>query len=197
MFWVGIGWSPPFNEQKHWFPERDLFAADPAGRLYLAATRDRYRIDVYGADGALVQVIERPYAPRRRTPAETESLAGGISMSIDGETVRLRSNLDDFAPAIERLWLAADGRLWVLPGHGRRGELGSRFDAYDVFDASGRFLEIVLLDIAFDENRDRLWPLGDSRWLLLKNLHSARDDVDDGDNAQLVIVCLEAVATSD
>lgn len=186
-----------FDEQKHWFPERDLFAVDSAGRLYVAATRDRYRIDVHDAGGTLVQVIERSYEPRRRTSAEKERLFGGVSISIDGQIVRPRSTFDDFAPAIERFWLGADGCLWVLPGHGRRGEVGHRSEAYDVFDASGRFRETVLLDIAFDEDRDRLWPLADERWLLLKNLHGSRDDVDDGDDAQLVIVCLEAAAASE
>jgi hypothetical protein len=183
-----------FDEQKNWFPERDLFAVDAAGRVYFPAERDRYRIDVHGPDGALVQVIEREHTPRRRTSERKERLVGNVVMSINGEIVRLRATIDDYDPAIEGLHVAADGRLWVMSSHGRHPEREGVARSYDVFDADGRFVETVHLAVTVDEDRDQLSPLGDGRWILLKNLYTSRDDDDQpedlAEDRPLAIICL-------
>jgi hypothetical protein len=188
-----------YDEQANWFAERDLFDVDRAGNVYVVAERDRYRIDVHGPDGALRRVIERRYEPRRRTAEELDRMSGRVSMSINGEIVRLRSTFAPFAPAIESLALAGDGRLWVQPGHGRDSQRKDRAGSYDIFDGDGRFVETVHLDVLVDRDRDRLWFLGDGRWLLLRNLFSPDDDEEDGpdglDDRHLQIVCLRAAAS--
>lgn len=183
-----------FDERKNWFPERDLFDVDATGRVYFPAERDRYRIDVHGPDGVLVQVIEREHTPRRRASERKEQLAGNVVMSINNEIVQLRSTIDDFDPAIEGLHVASDGRLWVMSSHGRRPEREGVVRSYDVFDTEGRFVEIAHLAVALDEDRDQLSPLGDGRWILLKNLYTSRDDEEQAEDPAtdwpLEIICL-------
>jgi len=183
-----------FDERQNWFPDRDLFDVDPSGRIYLAAERDRYRIDVRGPDGSLVQVIERQYAQRRRTSERKEELVGNVSMNINNENVQLSATFDDFEPAVESLHVAADSRLWVMSGHGRRPERDGVARSYDVFDTMGRFVEILHLAVTVDVDRDWLLPLGDGRWILLKNLFTSRDDEDDSadlsEDRPLEIICL-------
>lgn len=185
-----------YDEQADWFAEHDRFDVDADGRVYVVAERDRYRIDVHGPDGALVRVIERPYEPRRRTAEEMERMSGRVSMSINGETVRMNAAFDPFAPAIESLAVADDGRLWVRPGHGVDPRRTDRARSYDVFDGEGRFVETVHLAATVDRDRDGFWFLGDGRWLLLRNAHgpsAGEDDDPDGlEDRPLQIVCLRA-----
>lgn len=187
-----------FDEQKHWFVDRDLFAIDQTGRIFVANERDRYSIAVHDSDGELDLIIERPLAPRLRTPEEKERMSGGVSMSINGEVVRLQSNFDDYAPAIESLAIAADRRLWVLSGNGRRPEREGILRSYDLFDAEGRFVEVVHLAAEIDEDRDRLIDLHDGRWIVLENLFGAwRDDDQDeaaDDDRPLRILCLKGAS---
>ena len=124
-------------------------------------------------------------------------------MSINGEIVKLRSTWAEFAPAIDRLEITDDGRIWVLSGRGRQEEREGILRSYDLFDAEGRFTEVVHLALEIDKDRDMLHHLNDGRWILLRNLvtaRSAEDDADDeaaaeeGEDEPLEIVCLREVA---
>lgn len=54
-------------EVEQYFPQFGKWALAEDGRVYVAADRDAYRIDVYGPDGTLERVIERESEPWTRT----------------------------------------------------------------------------------------------------------------------------------
>jgi len=188
-----------FDEQQNWFVEQGQMDLDADGRVYFADERDAYRILVHDAAGVLVTVIERSYEQRRRTADERERMHGRVTMSINGETVRLDSEFLETAPAIERLQILDDGSLWVVNGHGTQRGSATGIRSFDVFDREGRFQEVVHATTDVDEEQDRLWRLDDGRWILVKNLTAAwrtmspsdeDDDAQDAD-AALEIICLQ------
>ncbi len=192
-----------YDEKKNWFVDQGQFDVDAEGRVYFAAERDRYRIHVCDASGKLVTVIEREYEPRRRTKEEIDGMADNVSMSINGESIRLDSEFLDTSAAIAGIHILDDGTVWVKNGHSEFVEDGDPADSYDVFDADGRFVEVVHVEVESDRSQDRLYHLDDGRWIMVENLMSAwgsmyggrggDDDEaeDDGEDGVLEIVCLK------
>jgi hypothetical protein len=197
-----------FDELANDFVDRGAWTVDDLGRVLCASERNRYRIEVHDATGALVRVIDRQYSPRRRSAEEKERIAAGVTMTINGEVVQVRCSLEDCAPCIASIEAADGGAVWVLSGHGGHGEPAGVARSYDVFDADGRFQQVVHLICDMDPDEDRLTRLADGRWILLRN-HQAvtramfatgRDDEaaeaeggGDGEDESLEIVCLRAV----
>jgi hypothetical protein len=96
-------------------------------------------------------------------------------MNINGEIVELDSEFLPTAPAILGIRALDDGTIWVLNGHGTRGLETGIARSYDVFDAEGRFLEVVDIAVDYDRESDGLTLLDDGRWVLFRNLSTAWD----------------------
>lgn len=165
-----------YDELQNYFVDRSGWALDARGRVIYAPEYASYRLEWRDASGALVQVVEREFAARKRTGQEKEQVRLGNSMTINGERVPLDCSMEDTWPAIQEIRLRPGGSLWVRHGDFDRAD-GDDEDHpvvdYDVFDQEGRFREVVHLDSGWRGGRDRLLWLDDGRWILLRNAVAA------------------------
>ncbi len=83
----------------------------PNGRIYAAADRDRYEISVFDRTGELVQVIERPYQPRKRTQVEKDRVGSDMIVVANGAPIQFDRVVEDYDECIRRLVAAADGSI--------------------------------------------------------------------------------------
>lgn len=148
-------------------------AVGPDGRIYAAAQRDAYRINVYTPDGTLEKVIERQYTSWHRTGAEMDwfrTLFEGAFSSLPFEmTLKLAEKASDINWLNRGLQVDEGGSLWVLPSRGTREQPEGVMVTFDVFDAAGSFdhqVQFVCPD--GDGTRDSLFLLDDERVLLIK-----------------------------
>jgi hypothetical protein len=172
----------------------DLWAVGPAGEIYVARERNRYAIDVFGPDGTLRRVIEREYQPPRRSGAEKQAVADGLSMSINGQRVELRTEIEDTPPCLRGLWVDARGQLWVRHALSQVGQPAGVFATCDLFDSDGRYLAAVQLGLVADPLQDRLIPLDDGRFVLLRGIMAAEEAMwGESQGAQAEVHPLEVV----
>lgn len=185
------------NEIEYYFPKGRLWAIGPDGRVYLAPRRNVYVINVYTPDGKLENVIEKEFEPVRRIRRENEATRkayeewyGALSPKIE---------LEDIEPAISRIIVDADNRLWVLSSAGVHEQPDGIMATYDVFDAAGRFVHQVAVACAGDGRLDDLFFLGGNRLLLVTRALEATMAlrgiplVFDSEPAPMEIVCLEVL----
>ncbi|MCK4411912.1 MAG: hypothetical protein KAY32_00075 [Candidatus Eisenbacteria sp.] len=170
-----------FDFENHRYLERDDYFIDRGGwtlgtdgLVYLAPERDHYRIDVFRPDGQCLRVIERDYEPHRRT-AEEKAAAANVSMSIHGRRVDVEAIIEETDPCIARLFCHPSGHLGVIHSHSNQDLPEGVFIRYDIFDPAGEYLECVEVASPGDVQRDRLIPLADGRYVLLRGIHDAID----------------------
>ncbi len=165
-----------FTERYAYFVEQGRrWALDPEGNIYVARERDRYVIHVYGPGGALLRVIERDYEPVQRSPEDKQRVADGLTMTIGGEVVQLDAEIEDTEACLRELFIDEQGRLWVWHARSMVDQLEGVFATCDLFDPDGRYVAQVRLGVDADPLQDRLVPLGEDRYVLLRGIIPARD----------------------
>ena len=184
----------------HFVDQAGLWTLGPEGNIYAAQERNRYAVHVYRPDGSLVRVISRDYRPWRRTDDEKRKLADKRTMMFNGKKVKLDTTFEDHEPCVKSLRVDAMGRLWVQHGRTTEEPPAGILLSYDLFDAGGSFMEIVHVACAGDRKQDRLLPLDDGRYILLRGITGAIDAmygmynpvVDDAEVTPLEVICLKA-----
>ena len=190
-----------FDEAADYFVDHGQWTIDALGRIVYAPDRDRYRLEMRDATGALVQVIERDYRPRRRDEADKQHVRDSVSMSINGESVTLHCDLEDYDKCIAFVMATADGRLWVLSEEGLRDRADDVAGTFDIFDDEGTFQETIRVECPLVPEEDSILMLDDGRWVLLCNIASAQRAMYAGlsdvaaeaadDERPLEIICLK------
>jgi hypothetical protein len=164
-------------EKDEYFPEAERWAVGPQGKVYTASSRDAYAISVYKPSGELDRVIERSLAPRRRTAQEKAEIGEGLVVIRNGERMEIKTDIEDFAPAVSEIWVQDDGSLWVLPSPGERDQPEGVMQTYDVFDASGAFTHQVSVACQGDPAEDRLLLVAPGRMALIRGARAARQSM--------------------
>ncbi len=174
--------KPKFIEKDEYFAA-NRYDVDAEGRVYVADNRDAYSVSVYGPDGGLERVIERPdYAPHVRTDDEKADVTSGMVIMTGNGRLEIENVVEDAAPAIDSLFLDDDGLLWVMDGHAERHE--GVYRRYDVFAADGAWLRTVDIVLPGNNEEDGLMPLGDGRFLHVIGLSGAAEAMQAGVNAR-------------
>ena len=127
----------------------------PDGRVYVAATRNAYRINVYRPDGAPDRVITREYEHRRRTPEEIAR----NERRRETQLARLPNaefTVSEIEPDISALRIGPDGNLWVETSRGGVDQPDGVFYTWDVFTPDGRFVEQVSAACPGDGDNDMM-----------------------------------------
>lgn len=138
-------------------------AAGPDGRVYVAGTRDAYRIDVYRPDGTLERVIEREYETLPRDDDEYNQLKTVLETQlgqIPNATIRISKN----QPAIAAIHFGHDGNLWVTSSRAGRDQPEGILTTWDLFTPDGEFIRTVSARCEGDGSNDILFwtPGGDA-----------------------------------
>ncbi|MEZ4388290.1 MAG: hypothetical protein R3D98_12085 [Candidatus Krumholzibacteriia bacterium] len=136
------------------------------GLVVIAPDRDRYHLEYYRPDGELVQVVDRPITPHRRTADELAERRQSVSYSVGGQQVAVDCRLLDHDPVISRLRALPDGQVGVVhAGLPRDTQDPHPRWRWDVHDRSGRLTERVTL-VADAEARAQ------DLWIVLDGLHA-------------------------
>lgn len=169
-----------FDEAKN-FSEMDTWALGD-GELFTVPVRDAYLIHRHDLTGRLTGVLRREFQPRRRDQKDKDDLTAGMRMIINGVEQEIEKHVLDTDPAIMRLDVAADGRLFVGTCFHQRKLLPEGVAAgYDVLSAAGEFLEELTLTIPrVNKDQDRLVFLDGVHWLLIRNFDSASESMNAG-----------------
>lgn len=168
---------PTFDEPEEYFVQGRWDAA-PDGRVYAAAERDAYAVNVYSPDGVLERVFTRAYTPYSRTQEEKDAVGSDMMIVVNGERLEMERTVLDTAPCIEGLRVDDDGLIWITNGHADKHD--GVFRQYDVFSPEGVFLRQVNVVCPGDNLDDGLLPLGGGRFLRIKGMRSARDAANAG-----------------
>ena len=127
------------------------------GRVYLASSRNAYRINVYNRDGTPDRVITRPYEHRAREAKEIERLETALATQL-AQLPNAKWTVSKTEPDIGALRIGPDGNLWVETSRGGVEQPEGVFYTWDVFDPDGHFIEQVSAACAGDGEQDMmLW----------------------------------------
>jgi hypothetical protein len=168
------------------------------GLLVWSTARDAYRLEYHDLDGNLQKVVEREFAPYRRTDADRQDIRDGMRITVNGVRQEVEFHLLDTEPTIHALRALPDGNLAVFTCYQRRGLPDGVVMRYDLHDRSGALLAEVRLRGDLDLELDAIQLLMDGRAVILRNYHPAASArygmLDEGDpvregEALQVIVC--------
>ena len=146
------------------------------GSLAVNESPEEYRIDILGPDGEALRTITRDYEPLRRSDEEMDRLRRERRERHEaGRGDDDPDDIDPFYDVILSMHVGPDGQLWVMTGRGRFGEgvPEDTLGTFDVFDAEGRFVRQVSIDVPFLGGSDE-FEFIDDRLFLYEESRDAR-----------------------
>ena len=154
-----------FDETKHLAAFWWNAAVAPSGDVHVAPDLARYAIEVRGRDGALKKVIERDYAPWKRSQAEKEHFEEMVQAIYHGAPIDVRVKCMDTEPVIvyfhRGLRMHPDGEMWILSTRGLREPDAGAMASFDVFDTEGVFTRRVNVRGTWNGRSDGVFFLDD------------------------------------
>lgn len=148
------------------------WAAGYDGRVYVAGRQHAYEIEVFTPDGELDHVISVEYESVERTDEEIKAIEEErASLSFNGIQADL-GEIDPYLRDIQSLHPRPDGSLWVRSSRAMRDRPEGTVGAFDVFDAQGKFVRRVAVDVPFERGYDEWRLVGDRLYLLKENLNA-------------------------
>jgi len=198
-----INFNPPtFIENEllpaFWFGH----AVGPDGRVYLAPSRDDYKIEVYLPDGTLDRIIEREFKNRPRDNRDRARMQAMVDAWYTGVPVDVECTFTENEPAISEMFLTADNTLWIQHSRSGHEQPEGVLLTYDTFDAEGNYLQQVSVACDGDAAYDGLRFLGDGRVLLIKGYvlarwaslsPGARADFGEEEASQMEVICCRMI----
>jgi len=163
-----------YDELTDYFVDQGAWAIDHRGFVYHAPRYDQYRIDVHDPGGQLVQVIERVFVPGKRSDEDKSEIVANTTMTIDGVVVQIECDLQENHGAIDLIEISANGQIWVANGRDNHDLPPGILRTFDVFDSDGIYREVVHVAGEGDLTKDLVYHLADDRWVILRNIISAR-----------------------
>jgi hypothetical protein len=158
--------SRPPRERDLVLPWALAWDVAPDGRVVVDEAWAAYRLNVYGADGALERVIEVDLPERERRDDDRRFMARLFGVP-EGQPLPIE--LDEHEPAVAILQAGVQvsdaGEIWVLPSRGNRDLPPDVLARFDVFDAAGHFERQVEVICQGDPRNDRLVVLADGRMI--------------------------------
>ena len=150
-----------------------------AGRVAFAPERDQWLVVVRDPGGDGIQ-LHREWALRRRSKEEVQAAWQDLGGTEDCHAL-------DTHPAVGRIRWRPDGRLWVEPP-GVEPHPGAAA-CFDEFDAEGRLVRRIHLQVDGFAAGDRVVSLEDGRLVLIRGFGEAAGTGDDeGPAAEVVLL---------
>ncbi len=159
------------------FSELNTWGVSADGLIYSAPEREAWAINVRDLDGTLRSTLRRPFTPRKRTAEDKAELTDGMVVIVNGRRQEIESKALDTDPAILRINVAGDGRLFVTNCLQDRKVLPAGVAArYDVVSPDGKFVEELTLRAPdFDREQDVVLFLDGKTFLVVRNFDQARE----------------------
>jgi len=157
-----------FSEKDNFFPHEGGWALAEDGRVYVAAERNEYSIQVFSPKGALERNIERQYESWKRTDEELQ-LAKESAFPFRRRNRRAPDVVVEATQQdIIQLRAAENGQLWVLPSRGIKDQPAGIHSTWDVFDREGVYRKKIRIACPADATRDALFFVGQDLLVLVK-----------------------------
>ncbi|MFC1572921.1 hypothetical protein ACFL6M_04905 [Candidatus Eisenbacteria bacterium] len=192
-----------YTERYIYFVDRGGWTTDAAGRIYIAPERNQYLIQIFNPDGSPLRAITREFTSPLRSSEEKKKVEAGLTMTFNGEQVKLDADIEQRQQTISKLRVDSDGIIWVQHSRSKLDLDDGVFIRYDRFDLKGQFVDQVEIHCAGDSVQDQLHCLSGDYFILLRGITSAYDAYyaefnapeettaeDDGDIEPLEVVCL-------
>jgi len=159
------------------FSELNTWNVSKDGVIYSVPEREAWAINARGLDGTVRSTFRRPFSPCKRTAEDKAELTDGMVVIVNGRRQEIESKALDTDPAIERINVAADGRLFVTSCLQSRERLPAGVAArYDVVTPEGKFVEELSLRVpGFDNQQDVVLFLDGKTFLVVRNFDQARE----------------------
>jgi len=125
------------------------------GRVYVAAERDAYKINVYTADGSMERVIEREYTHRIRNDEDFNRIKTVMEAQL-AQIPNAKIIPSKTEPDIGSLEFGNDGNLWVTSSLSGVDQPEGILTTWDVFSPDGHFIKIVSAKCEGDGENDIL-----------------------------------------
>lgn len=175
-------------------------AVGPDGRVYLAGSRNAYRITVYKPDGTLDRVITRRYEHRQREAKEIERIETTLKTQL-AQLPNAKWTISRTEPDIRALRIGPDGNLWVETSRGGVEQPDGVFFTWDVFDPDGHFVRQVSAACPGDGDRDMMIWTADGAVQVTGFMDAVQSlqaggagaAADDEDAAPMEVICYRAV----
>ncbi len=173
-------------------------AVDREGRVLVGVPREEYRINVYGAGGALERVFGRAYQSLPRTPdmlARFERMIEAQSRQMPpGTRTEVAKNEQD----IWGINCLPDGTTWVTTSRGMFTPPAGVFTVWDVFDRDGAFVQQVQARVPGKPGQDFLLVtehgyavMVTGFWSAVMSAMGAGSDDDDAEAMQIICYRME------
>ena len=191
---------PEISEKAEYFPAQGGWALGHDGRIFIAPTRNDYRIDVYGADGTLEKTITRPYESIARTPDELERTRELMTPRRGRNRNAINVVVEPTERDIQALRVDRQGQIWILPSSGLKDQPAGIHSTWDVFDFRGQFRKQVSFACEGEGGQDALFFPGGGLAVLVREHRDAMfafrgrgaaggEDQLDGDARPLEVIC--------
>jgi hypothetical protein len=138
--------ADPKITETEWDTFRNRWTSGPDGQVYSGVNFGEYKINVWGSDGKLRQVINREYPVHKRSSEQSERILEiykGFTRQIPIPNIKYEVE-PNWNP-IQSINAREDGTLWIQTSHGAwdvpEGEIGR----YDVFGRDGKLERQVVL----------------------------------------------------
>ncbi|MBN2171020.1 MAG: hypothetical protein JW819_06865 [Candidatus Krumholzibacteriota bacterium] len=169
-----------FREAEHFQEFAWSFAVDAGGRVFALPDRERYAIHVFAPDGSLERVIERDFAPRRRTDAERARARRLAERRFRTAPFDVDYHIEETAAVVawfhRGLQVAPNGELWVRHARSAVDQPSGVVLAFDVFDAGGNFVRQAVLAGEGDGEGDGFFLAGADRMIRVVGFVDAMRD---------------------
>jgi hypothetical protein len=165
---VNVFQPQTYDERQPYFPT-GAWDLTSDGLLVSSAARDAYRLEFHDLDGRLVRVVERDFAPYRRTAADKEKIRAGMRAAVDGERQEIVFHLLETERVIAWLRTLPGGTLAVYTCYHNRDLPAGVAQRYDLHAPDGALLAEVRLRGEIDHDLDTLQVLPDGRAVILRN----------------------------
>jgi len=140
--------------------------AGPAERILVSPSYRDYRLNVYSSSGRLELVIEREYAPLRRTDEEyAAEKAYREGLYRDREDIHVE--ISQYHRSVTNARLKTDGTIWVTSSRGWNSVPEGIVERADVFDHEGRFVHQAVMKHPISPERDLVLPLS-KRYIIVE-----------------------------
>jgi len=153
------------------------------GRVYVAAERDAYRINVYTADGKLERVIEREYDHLVRDDEEFERVTTSMEAAL-AQIPNAKIIVSKIQPDIGSLEIGNDGNLWVTTSRSGVDQPEGILTTWDVFNPDGHFIKTVSAKCVGDGENDILIWTPDGNAVLVTGFVEALAALQGGGGAE-------------
>lgn len=185
------------RENDGFFPHIGGWALGPDGRVYVAAARNSYKIDIYNAQGLMEYSISREYESWQRTPQELERSKENMIPFRRRNRKPPEVVVEPTAKDILNMRVDPQGQLWVLPSRGIKNQPEGIHSTWDVFDTQGKFVETVGLACEGLGGRDEVLFAGPDLVILVKEhaqaLHAFRGQGGDQESTEIEAAPLEVI----